>query len=472
MYKSTKQHQISFFDFNQSCGVQLNKKNEWVLLADQINWEAMEGKYSEMFPSSTGRPAKPFRMALGALIIQKRKNLSDRKLVAEIAENPYLQYFIGCSSFSDKCPFTAPALVAFRKRLTFDYLAEVNELYLSDAGKTSEHQKELQPEAADPDVNLGTMILDATCSPSNIKYPQDFELLNQARVKLEEIIDVFCKTYHLAKPRTYRRIARKEYLALAKTRKRSAKAIRAFIRKHLGYLKRDIRYLEEFMHDGYAMPSKYIQFFLTIQKLYEQQKYMFDNHTHHVKDRIVNLSQPWIRPIVRGKAKNPTEFGAKYDVSIDEKGHARIEKITFDPYNESTIFQDAVERYHKRTRHYPERVLVDQIYRTRENRNFCKEHGIRMSGPKLGRPSADKENTKEEYQDNTDRIEVERFFSQEKGSFGAGLITARLNETTLQSIALSVLVANIFRTASGNIFLFYFSNTNDDQGSCYFIGAA
>ena len=75
---------------------------------------------------------------------------------------------------------------------------------------------------------------------------------------------------------------------------------------------------------------------------------------------IVSLSQPYIRPIVRGKAKSPVEFGAKYDVSIDEKGHARLEKLTFDPYNESTVFQDAIERYRKRTGHYPVRTLVDR----------------------------------------------------------------------------------------------------------------
>ena len=114
-------------------------------------------------------------------------------------------------------------------------------------------------------------------------------------------------------------------------------------------------------------------------ELYRQQKYMFDNHTHRVEGRIVSISQPYLRPIVRGKAKNPTEFGAKYDVSIDEKGHARLEKIQFDPYNESSVFQKAVEAYYQRTGHYPARALVDQIYRTRKNRDYCKEHGIRMS---------------------------------------------------------------------------------------------
>ena len=94
-----------------------------------------------------------------------------------------------------------------------------------------------------------------------------------------------------------------------------------------------------------ALAPKYTDYYLTILKLYEQQKYMYENHTHSVEDRIVSISQTYMRPIVRGKAKTPVEFGAKYDVSIDEKGHARLEKISFDPYNECTIFVDAMNRY-------------------------------------------------------------------------------------------------------------------------------
>lgn len=90
MYRS-EEHQISFFDFNQSCGMQLNKDNEWVKLAGQIDWHRLEETYAAMFPSKKGRSAFPFRTAYGALIIQKRLNLSDRKLLQAIAENPYLQ---------------------------------------------------------------------------------------------------------------------------------------------------------------------------------------------------------------------------------------------------------------------------------------------------------------------------------------------------------------------------------------------
>ena len=233
---------------------------------------------------------------------------------------------------------------------------------------------------------------------------------------------------------------------LPKVKKHSNKKIRKALRRQLGYVARDIRYLEQFMSDGYALEKNEISLYLTICKLYEQQKYMYDNKTHSVEHRIVSLSQSWIRPIVRGKTKAPVEFGAKLDLSIDNDGYSRIEKISFEAYNESTCLIEAVERFRERTGCYPERVLADQIYRTRENRKFCKEHGIRLSGPKLGRPSptaaVDK---KQEYQDNTDRIEVERAFSVDKRCYGMGCITTKLQETQLTSIALSVFVSNLFR---------------------------
>ena len=104
----------------------------------------------------------------------------------------------------------------------------------------------------------------------------------------------------------------------------------------------------------------------------------------------------------------------------------------------------AIERYRERTGHYPERVLVDKIYRNQKNRAFCQKHDIRMSGPALGRPKAktDKER-KQEYADNTERIEVERGFSLAKRSYGLGLIRTKLDDTTRSSIALSIMVMNL-----------------------------
>ena len=97
---------------------------------------------------------------------------------------------------------------------------------------------------------------------------------------------------------------------------------------------------------------------------------------------------------------------------------------------------------------FPARVLVDQIYRTKPNIAFCQKNGIRISGPKLGRPPKDdairKKDAKTAAQDNADRIQIERYFSTAKRRNGMGLITKKREDTSLTTIALSVLVTNIF----------------------------
>ena len=456
MYKSSDKSQPTFLDFNQPMGLHMNPDNRWIKMADSIPWDVFEKKYKRLFKVKTGNVAKPLRTALGALIIQTKFQYSDRELVEQITENPYLQYFIGLPGYQEEPPFDASTLVLFRKRINAQMIAEANEYLLSNQNKNDDDDNlkpptgggtpDDVPSGSEPD-NEGTLIVDATCAPVNIRYPQDVSLLNEAREKLETIIYRFHKSYGLILPRRYSKRARKDFLAFAKCKKHTAKKIRKALRQQLSYVKRDIGYLDEFMADGYAPKQGEISLLLTIFKLYEQQQYMYDNKVHSVENRIVSISQPWIRPIVRGKLNAPVEFGAKLDISIDSDGYARIEKSSFEAYNESVTLKESVEHFKERTGHYPERVLADQIYRTRENRSFCKENGIRLSGPKLGRPNpvTSKTDKQLEYQDNTDRIAVEREFSTEKRCYGLGKIVTKLEETQLTSIALSVFVANLFK---------------------------
>ena len=471
MYKAASSLQITFNDFNQSCGMELDMDNGWCRLAHAFNWSAAEELYAKNFPSRKGHPAFPVRMALGALVIQKRMKLSDRALVKAVAENPYYQYFLGLQSFSSRCPFTYSTLVGFRKRLSAEVLMEINEAFLATAAPTPEHavaKGKVKPAQEDAtgigdaeEPNAGTAILDATCSPSNIRYPQDFSLLDEAREKLDLMIDGLHARLDggARRPRTYRRVMRKAYLAVAKAKSRSAKKVRALIYKELCAVKRNLAFVDEYLGRGGSLTTAQTRRLETIRELYRQQKEMFDARTHRVDNRIVSLSQPHVRPVVRGKAKAPVEFGAKYDVSLDEKGHARLEKLSFEPYNECGVLKDAVGRYRARTGHYPRKVLVDKIYRTRENRDFCKAHGILMSGRGPGRPSADGGAARrEEHRDDVARNEVERFFSREKRTCGAALIVTKLSCTTLASIALSVLIANMFGVplAGGAFFIVYF----------------
>ena len=465
MYKAEKAQQLTFDGFNQSCGMKLNPKDEWVILADMIDWKSVEVAYSAHFKSKRGRPAVSARQALGALIIQSRNRLSDRNLVKEIARNVSYQYFIGLQAFQPECPFKHGVIPALRKRIDKDFLVKVNEIFLKSAKATNAHanEKREKPTAAG---NLGTMILDATCSPSNIRYPQDFSLLNEAREKLDKMIDLMhdphCGEH---RPRTYRRTLRAQYLAMAKSKKRTAKQMRSMVRVMLCAVKRNMDFVDKLLASGGLLEKRQMELLDTIRKLYAQQKEMFDEKKHRVADRIVSITQPFVRPIVRGKIKAPVEFGAKYDVSIDERGHARLECAQFDPYNEGTILKDVVERYKERTGHYPKRVLVDQVYRTKENRAYCEERGIEISGRKSGRPPVDaKQRRKIEKtarQNDKDRIEVERFFSVDKRCCGAGLIMTKLSNTTLTSIALSVLVSNLFGVQLPPLFLVYFMASPD-----------
>lgn len=488
MYKFNRNAQITFSDFNQPLGMKMNANNRWVKKAEMIPWDKIEEKYAELFPSKTGMPAKPLRMALGSLLIQKQYGYSDEELVEQLRENPYYQYFIGMPGYEDKYPFVPSLLVEFRKRLSEEILGVVNEIIISsamsekdnsdddnnsnnsDGGNSDNKESKALSENKTEVPNSGTLILDATCAPQNIEYPQDVNLLNECREKLEKFIDKICYDFNYYTPRMYRKNARKDYLSLAKCKKRPAKRIRKAVKQQLQYVRRDLKYVDAFLAlDDIKLTEKQSEILDVIRKIYEQQKFMFENKTHSVADRIVSISQPHIRPIVRGKAKTPVEFGAKLDLSVDENGMARVEKLYFDAYNESEVLKTAVENYKKRTGHYPERVLVDQIYRNRTNLNFCKEHGIRISGKKLGRPKQEETDKKTEYKDNTDRIEIERKFSLAKRKFGLGLLYTKLKNTTEASILLSVIAMNIDRLTSmflRPLWILLFRNPDLKFGDC------
>ncbi|MES7591077.1 transposase, partial [Cutibacterium acnes] len=163
-----------------------------------------------------------------------------------------------------------------------------------------------------------------------------------------------------------------------------------------------------------------------------------------------------VRPIVRGKAKAKVEFGAKVAISVVD-GFALVEKLDWDSYNEGITLQASVEAYRKRYGFYPEAVLADKIYRNRENLNYCKSLGIRLSGPKLGRPSKEdqKDHKTLENSDASERNAVEGKFGEGKRRYGLGLIRSRLQDTSETVIALQFLIMNIEQKLRVLFYLFF-----------------
>lgn len=453
MYRQRDERQNGFSGFKVPFDKQLNTENRWVKLAAIIPWQEFEKEYAAKFSGDgMGAPAKPFRMALGAVIIQKRLNLTDEELVEQLKENPYFQYFIGLDCFQKDAPFDSSMMVHFRKRLDMELMNRVNEKVAEMRDGKKKLSGTAHKEEADEEVtNKGQLLLDATCAPQDIKYPTDFTLLNEAREKTENIIDKLHEGRGKKgkKPRTYRRKARKQYMRLAKQRKKSGKALRKGIRQQLGYVGRNLKSIEKMVENGANLGDltrKEYKDLLVIQEVYRQQKEMFEKKTHSIPDRIVSISQPHVRPIVRGKAGSEVEFGAKLVISVAD-GMVRMEHFDWNNYNEASLLKEQIENYKMRNGFYPASVHVDKIYQTRDNRNYCKEHGIRMSGPKLGRPLSDKEkDKKEKAQEKLDanaRQPVEGKFGNMKRRYGLDLIFAKLPSTSECEIAAAILVLNL-----------------------------
>lgn len=442
--------QISLSDFKQPVGMNLKESNRWVKKAQTIPWLDIEKRYAKLFTNRKGNVAKPLRLALGACIIQAEYGYSDEETGLQIQENPYLQYFCGYAGYDDEhLPFDPSLMVYFRKRLTSEVLGEINEMILRDAKERQEKETEKSKNDDDDSTppsdggNSGTLIVDATCAPSNIRFAQDVSLLDEARENAEQIIDTLQEQSTEKKPRTYRNKARKDSLKYMRSRKHTEKKTREAIRKQLQYLRRDLSIIDAMLQSGLKISSKQELRLETLRKIYEQQKYMYDNHTHSVSDRIVSVSQPFIRPIVRGKAGKPVEFGAKLDISVSD-GWTRLECWSFDAYNEATKLIETIERYRTREGHYPERILADKIYRNRENLSYCKLHRIRLSGPALGRPKKDEQRDRRQtYLDQNERIEVERQFSLAKRKCNLGKVKTKLEGTVGFTLAMSIVVLNL-----------------------------
>src|SRR5699024_7448189 len=198
---------------------------------------------------------------------------------------------------------------------------------------------------------------------------------------------------------------------------------------------------------------------LVIQEMYRQQRTMFEEKSPSIADRIVSNSQPHVRPIVRGKANARVEFGAKVSVSLVD-GYAFLDVLSWDSYHEGKRLQESVEKYKKRYGYYPEAILADTIYRTRENRAYCKGLGIRLSGPKLGRPSKDEQinatQKRIEQQDASERNAIEGKFGEGKRRYGLGLISACLQQTSETAISLSFLLMNIGKILRDTFLTFLF----------------
>lgn len=474
-------------------GGTLDQENRWVLFSSFIPWDELEETYAPQFSRTTGAPAKSVRLAFGALFIKQRLGLSDEETVEQIRENAYMQYFLGFAGYSNKAPFDPSMMVHFRKRFSEEDLRRINER-IAERGKAmvmaAVESRSDDDEPDDPDPadaghqlslddfvkpvdwpegkNWGTLTIDASCTPADITYPTDLKLLNEARESTERIIDDLCNqwpTLRNKRPRYDRGKARASFLSVAKQKKPRRRRIKAAIRHQLDYVHRNLVAIDALIAAGAslsALKTHWWHKLLVISELYRQQSILLYATTRSMPDRIVNLVQRHIRPIVRGKARAAVEFGAKISVSV-RNGFAFLHRISWDPYNEAEDLIPQAKKYKQEHGCYPERICADRIYINTKNRNFCARNSIRLSGKRLGRPPKDPEiNASHKQQlsaDQRKRNEVEGCFGSGKRKYSLDLIMARLPKgaATMISMAFVVMCAEKIRRILRLFFVILFT---------------
>jgi len=479
MIRTQSHRQLSLAEFDWPFQTSLDKNNRWVKMSECIPWDELAEAYYQGLSSTQGRPTKEARLVIGAVIIKHKLCLSDRETVAQIQENPYLQFFVGLPGYQMEAPFAPSLFVEIRKRMgqtVFDvfYDAVIGAVDRAKSKPTTKcpatDQSDSDNNATPPAVSggdpesettkpagQGKLILDATVAPQAIRFPTDLSLLNEAREFSEQIVDrLYAKTDLKQKPRTYRRQARKAYLGIVKKKRPGAKLLRRGIKQQLQYLRRNLGHIEHLLAhfpEGTRLPLPHwlLHRYWVIQHMYDQQWEMYRNRSHRCDHRIVSISQPYVRPIVRGKSDKPTEFGAKLSVSLTGEGVARVDHLRWEAFHEGHDLPSQVEAYRERHGVYPQVVLGDTIYGSRDNRRYLKARGIRFAGKPLGRPKKVTEENqaelkrlstrrREEYRQ---RIPIEGKFGQGKNGYRLNYVRAKRADTSAAWINSIFLVMNL-----------------------------
>ena len=117
---------------------------------------------------------------------------------------------------------------------------------------------------------------------------------------------------------------------MAKQRRPPRNKKRQAIKKQLQYIKRNLAHIHQLVESGVTLEilnKKQYKTLLILTEVYRQQQWLLENNKQSIEDRIVSLSQPHIRPLVRGKAGKSVDFGAKLSASWCE-GYVFLDRMS------------------------------------------------------------------------------------------------------------------------------------------------
>jgi transposase, IS5 family len=221
----------------------------------------------------------------------------------------------------------------------------------------------------------GVGMQDATCYESRISYPTDVKLIWNSCYEVYQLIQHSRKALGLRKSRMNYLRQKKNFESYQKTRKKTRRQEKKLRKRLLKFLLRLLQHQEQLQQKhNLVLTHQQHRKLRTIIQVYQQQHAKVYGTSKQIKDRIVSLHKPYIRPIVRGKETKTVEFGAKLNIlQVDRINF--IEHLSYDAFNESTRLESGI---------YLQRKLfgkcthqsADQIYATNANRKYCHGNNI------------------------------------------------------------------------------------------------
>ena len=474
-YYASHNKQLSL-DLFRSSFEGLDKSNRWVSMGDLLPWPELEREYNSRLNNlEKGAGNKPARLILGAMLIKHKLCLSDIETIELIRENPYMQYLCGLTEFTDKPIFDPSLFVTIRKRISEEELNEMTTRLLleqkrkqeekrGETGNNEGNNNQESPSSVVQDsddveytdskgqLHKGVLKIDATCADAEVRYPVDVDLVHDGCKAIDGIISKVCASLGISGIKTCYKDARRFYLELVKRKKKGGKLVRSVMSAMLDYLHIDLRRITELLvnHDCRkedCLQPHDVRLLTAIYEMYGQQRKMFEDKTHVCANRIVSIYQPHVRPIVRGKAKAKTEFGAKIGASLYE-GYTFIDHHSWDAYNESSDLSLHINKFKERFGYLPATILADKIYMNKENRKLLKKLEIKTYCKPLGRPPKNPPSPDilaKMAKVVGERNEVECSFGTGKRIYRANNIRAKLPETARCWTGMCYFVKNVMK---------------------------
>ena len=385
------------------------------------------------------RGPKPFFSPEGKVALMFLKmytQLSAPKLLEQLNGNVHYQIFCDIS--------INPLRPLMNYKLIDDIASE-----LSDKLKIQQ-QQDILAEAWKPYMkDIDTFYTDAACYESDMRYPTDQKLLWECIEKSYSMMCAMTQRLGIHRPRTKYLDVEKANMGYVKQRKHSKSQQRKLTRRLIHLLGKILGEIRKMMreHDGEElMTIRELSTLDIITKVYRQQKNHFNNNDlrESIPDRIVSISKPYVRPIVRGKEVKNVEFGAKCN-NILVDGISFIEKLSFNAFSEGTRLEHCISLF----RVDAKKIGGDTGYAGTSNRDLCKELGIQTSFVKRGRPSAEK-NEKDFVRQELARVRatvMEGSFGTQKEHYAMRRIKARKKKTEILYIFFGIHTANVVHLA-------------------------